>query len=240
MSFRSHLCRSIFVLVLITATLAAGPPGTAAGALTPGGQHTGLGNRSGLGPTTQMDAMRTAIAAAPGVFTGRVTGCADVTPLLASQSGPIMAGNFRDALGNCYVWLNLEQSSMLTGSEICKTTLHEMGHLSGLAHSPDPDDILYSPFRAVPIPAACGVAQQATARKHTTRARRRVCPPGQTKGDYCEIRRLAHAAKADSRMRMVVGEQAADAERLTADELVRRRAIHGRRGRAADVARGQR
>jgi hypothetical protein len=66
-----------------------------------------------------------------------------------------MGGNFRDSGGGCYVWLNLRQSSLLTGSEICKIALHEMGHLNGLQHSTDPLDVMFSPFQADPIPAPC-------------------------------------------------------------------------------------
>jgi hypothetical protein len=116
---------------------------------------SGLGNRLDLGPTTQLAAMNTALRAAPTFFPARATGCTFLTTMLTAQSGPIMAGNFRDAGGACYVWLNLEQSSMLTGSEICKITLHEYGHLTGLEHSADPTDIMYSPFQSDPLPSVC-------------------------------------------------------------------------------------
>jgi hypothetical protein len=116
---------------------------------------TGLGNKLGLGPSLQLAAMNTAINAAPVYFAGHTTGCNTTTAMLAAQPGSIMAGNFRVGNGNCYVWLNLEQSSMLTGSEICKTALHEMGHLNGLEHVADPLDVMFSPFRSDPIPAPC-------------------------------------------------------------------------------------
>jgi hypothetical protein len=116
---------------------------------------SGLGKRMGLGPTTQLAAMSTALKASPSYWTGLTTGCKVITPMLANQPGQIMAGNFRDSGGNCYVWLNLNQSSALTGSEICKTTLHEMGHLNGLQHSTNPLDVMYSPFQIDPIPAVC-------------------------------------------------------------------------------------
>ena len=121
----------------------------------PAAAATGLGSSLGLGPTMQLAAMNTAIKAADGFYAGRTTGCKSVTPVLASQGGQIIAGNFRDSDGYCYVWLNLQQSSMLTGSEICKTTLHEMGHLTGLQHSQDPGDVMFAPFRSDPIPAPC-------------------------------------------------------------------------------------
>ena len=119
---------------------------------------TGLGDTLALGPSMQLAAMNTAIKAGPTFFAGRSTGCTNVTAMLAAQPGAIMAGNFRDMTGNCYVWLNLSQSSMLTGSEICKTTLHEIGHLSGLQHSKDANDVMFAPFQTDPIPAPC-VAQ---------------------------------------------------------------------------------
>src|SRR3954451_12029534 len=117
--------------------------------------ETGLGNGLDLGPSLQLAAMNTALKAAPAYFAGRSSGCSNITAMLASQSGPIMAGNFRDTGGNCYVWLNLEQSLMLTGSEICKTTLHEFGHLAGLQHSADMHDVMFAPFQVDPIPAPC-------------------------------------------------------------------------------------
>jgi Matrixin len=115
----------------------------------------GLGDRLGLGADTQLAAMRTAIAAAPLYFAALPNGCLSVTPLLTSAPGPTIAGNFRDAASGCYVWLNLSQSSMLTGSEICKVALHEMGHLSGLQHSADPSSVMFAPFRSDPLPAPC-------------------------------------------------------------------------------------
>jgi hypothetical protein len=99
--------------------------------------------------------MNTGIKAAPAFYAGRSTGCTSLTAMLAAQPGPIMGGNFRDATGACYVWLNVQQSSMLTGSEICKLTLHEYGHLTGLEHTADPNDIMFSPFNADVIPSVC-------------------------------------------------------------------------------------
>ena len=140
----------------------------------------GLGERMGQGPTMQLAAMTTAINAAPEFFAGRTIRCKAVTPVLASQPGNVMAGNFRDATGNCYVWLNLQQSEMLTGSEICKTTLHEMGHLADLGHSADPEDVMFAPFQADPIPGPCLPPPPPPAQDATT------CPPGATNADYCQ------------------------------------------------------
>lgn len=117
-------------------------------------------DRVGLGATEQLTAMRVAIGAAGSYFAGRATGCAAVTPVLAAEPGSVIAGNFRDSDGNCYVWLNLEQSSLLTGPEICKVALHETGHLAGLVHSADPADVMYAPFEADPIPDVCRGAAQ--------------------------------------------------------------------------------
>jgi hypothetical protein len=116
---------------------------------------SGLGNKVGLSAGTQLAAMNTAVKAAPAFYAGRDSGCKLVTPLLASLPGPTMAGNFRDADGYCYVWINLQHSDLLTGSEICKTTLHEVGHLDGLEHSANPADIMYAPFNPKPIPSVC-------------------------------------------------------------------------------------
>jgi hypothetical protein len=121
---------------------------------------TGLGDTTGLNPATQLTAMHTGLAAAPAYF-GRDTGCQSVTAMITSIPGDTLAGNFRDAFGGCYVWLNLKRSSTLTGSEICKTTLHEFGHLAGLAHSDDPSDVMFAPFRSDPIPGPCQVATAA-------------------------------------------------------------------------------
>jgi hypothetical protein len=116
---------------------------------------SGLGNTVGLSTATQLAAMNTALKAAPAFYAGRDSGCALITPLFASQPGATLAGNFRDAAGYCYVWLNLRHSDLLTGSEICKITLHEIGHLDGLEHSADPADIMYAPFNPKPIPSVC-------------------------------------------------------------------------------------
>jgi Matrixin len=111
--------------------------------------------RIGLRPGQQLAAMRTAIAAAPQAFDGFDSRCARTTPVIALVEGRTMAGNFRDQQQGCYVWLNLAHAPLLNAQEICKLTLHEMGHLTGLQHSAAPDDVMYSPFEAQPIPAPC-------------------------------------------------------------------------------------
>jgi uncharacterized protein YkwD len=118
----------------------------------------------GLDAPRQLAALNSGINAAPAFFAGRTTSCGVVTPMLASKSGQAMAGNFRDANGNCHVWLNLRQSSLLTASEICKLGLHEMGHLNGLHHSSDPGDVMYSPFESTPTPRPCVAGIGAKAR----------------------------------------------------------------------------
>jgi hypothetical protein len=147
---RTRLILLIFVmaaLVVATAASAGARPSHAARAMSP--------SHSPLSSTARLSAMHTAIAAAPRFFAGRTTGCTRVTPMLTSENSSILAGNFVDTSDGCYVWLNLQQSSTLTRSEICKTTLHELGHLSGLQHSPDANDVMYSPFRPTPIPRPC-------------------------------------------------------------------------------------
>jgi hypothetical protein len=110
-----------------------------------------------VGPAApaQLDALRSGIAAAPGHFGERATGCASITPVLVNQPGQTIGGNFRDSADGCYVWLNLSQSAMLTAPEICKTALHEVGHLMGMEHSADPSDVMYTPFTTDPIPRVC-------------------------------------------------------------------------------------
>jgi matrixin len=120
-----------------------------------GAKPTGVANRIGLSASAQLAALNTGIKAGPGWFAGTENGCGTVTPMLTSQPGSTLAGNFRDAFGDCYVWLNLGQSSMLTGGEICKLALHEMGHLAGLEHSGEDRDVMFAPFRSDPIPAPC-------------------------------------------------------------------------------------
>jgi hypothetical protein len=99
--------------------------------------------------------MRTAIAAAPREWEGYSSNCARTTPVIAFDEGRTMAGNFRDQDSGCYVWLNLAHAPLLNAQEICKLALHELGHLGGFQHSADSADVMYSPFEAQPIPAAC-------------------------------------------------------------------------------------
>jgi hypothetical protein len=115
----------------------------------------GLGSQLGLTATTQLAALTAGVTAAPSFYAGRSTGCSSVTPMLTAQPGSVIAGNFRDSDGACYVWLNLQQTELLTGSELCKIALHEYGHLTGLDHSADPNDVMFSPFRPDPIPIPC-------------------------------------------------------------------------------------
>jgi hypothetical protein len=147
---RTRLILLIFVMAALVVGLAA-----SAGARPLHAAKAMSTSRSPLSSTAALSAMRTAIGAAPQFFAGRTTGCTRVTPMLTSENGRILAGNFVDTSGGCYVWLNLHQSGTLTGSEICKTTLHELGHLNGLQHSPDPNDVMYSPFRPTPMPPPC-------------------------------------------------------------------------------------
>ena len=147
---RTRLILLIFVMAALVVGMAASAgarPWHAANAMST--------SRSPLSSTAALSAMRTAIGAAPQFFAGRTTGCTRVTPMLTTENSRILAGNFVDTSGGCYVWLNLQQSATLTWSEICKTTLHELGHLNGLQHSPDRNDVMYSPFRPTPVPPPC-------------------------------------------------------------------------------------
>jgi hypothetical protein len=111
--------------------------------------------RTALRPGQQLAAMRAGIRAAASLFGGTRSGCARTTVVLAHEGSGVMAGNFRDEASGCYVWLNLAHSPLLNAQEICKLALHETGHLHGLRHAGEPDDVMYSPFRAAPIPPEC-------------------------------------------------------------------------------------
>ncbi len=139
---------------VVAAALVVAPdgPGTARARTAP---RTPIEQRTALRPGLQLAAMRSAIAAAPSFYPNFEPRCSRTVPVIAFVDGRVMAGNFRDTGGACYVWLNLAQAPLLTGQEICKTTLHEMGHLTGLQHSDDPDDVMYSPFRSQPVPEPC-------------------------------------------------------------------------------------
>jgi hypothetical protein len=154
--------RGFRALIAACVVLALTPAAAAAKSHTSNGLGT---ERVGLSPTTQLAAMNAGLEAAPAFFSGRTTGCTVAMALLTAQSGPVIAGNFRDANGACYVWLNLRRSSLLTGSELCKIALHEYGHLTGLQHSSDPTDVMFSPFRSDPIPGACQAQPTGTAAK---------------------------------------------------------------------------
>lgn len=86
---------------------------------------------------------------------GTPASCTHVTPLLGVDRPAIVSGNFRDTQGGCYVWLNLNARLPRRMSGICKLTLHELGHLDGQRHSPDPNSVMYSPYRASPVPDIC-------------------------------------------------------------------------------------
>jgi Matrixin len=152
------------LLSAVVAALAAAPDDASVASA----RRTPIEQQVGLRPGLQLAAMRSAIAAAPDYFDGFNSGCSRTMPVLAYQGGDVMAGNFRGQDAGCYVWLNLSQASLLTAREICKLTLHEMGHLTGLQHSSDPSDVMYAPFVSDPIPGPC-VRPLATASASTRR-----------------------------------------------------------------------
>src|SRR4051794_20754650 len=126
----------------------------AAGALV-GTQPLAADPQPGLSPRAELAAVGVATRAAPSFFPGYDPHCQSVTALIANVKGTVMAGNFRDQQGGCYVWLNLRYADYLTSPEICKLGLHELGHLTGLAHSADPSNVMYAPFDARPLPPPC-------------------------------------------------------------------------------------
>jgi hypothetical protein len=132
--------------------------------------------RTNLSPRLELAAMQAAIRSAPAFYGSFDTGCARFTPTLAAITDYVLAGNYRDTSDGCYVWLNLTHAPLLTAQEICKLTLHELGHLAGRVHSQDPDDVMFSPFRADPVPAPCTAplprAKRASARPRSSRLAR--------------------------------------------------------------------
>lgn len=59
-------------------------------------------------------------------------GCARVTPVLALDRQQVLAGQFRDTEGNCYLWLNV--GFRWWRSRVCSSTFHEIRHLHGDRH----------------------------------------------------------------------------------------------------------
>jgi hypothetical protein len=102
-----------------------------------------------------LNVMATTIQIAPVAFPNFETKCRSISPMLSSVDGIVMAGNFRDDAGNCYVWINLLQTEDIPAGDLCKVTLHELGHLAGYAHTPDAANVMHSPFAAKPTPPAC-------------------------------------------------------------------------------------
>jgi Matrixin len=150
---RGRLLRALPSLVAAAAAgFIAGP---AASTLAKAGSQPPPEKRVGLRPGLQLAAMRAGIAAAPATWSGYESHCAQTVAVLTYARGSAMAGNFRDQQTGCYVWLNLGQASLLNAQEICKLALHEMGHLGGLQHSPQRDDVMYAPFESDPIPDGC-------------------------------------------------------------------------------------
>jgi hypothetical protein len=167
-----HGCRHGLTAALAAAGLALALAPSAAPAAA---RREPIETRLDLRPGLQLAAMRTAITAAPRYFEAFDPHCGSTTPMLTYVDGSVMAGNFRDQDGNCYVWLNLQQSPLLTAREICKLALHELGHLTGLQHSSNPEDVMYSPFVSNPIPGPCvKPLPLAKTTKHARRKRRRT------------------------------------------------------------------
>jgi hypothetical protein len=109
----------------------------------------------GLAARRALNAVAVTIQVAPQVFSDFKTPCTHITPVLAAVSGPIMAGQFKDGSGGCYLWLNLLNTADIPAPDLCKLVLHELGHLSGLEHSKDKAEVMYSPFLSQPVVPAC-------------------------------------------------------------------------------------
>lgn len=87
-------------------------------------------------------------------WAGRPSACAHTYVAAIVSGGSPEGGNFRDESGNCYVWINTDDSPY-TGPDVCKIIVHEVGHLRGLQHSPDPRSVMYSPYHSSPMPSRC-------------------------------------------------------------------------------------
>jgi hypothetical protein len=123
-----------------------------------------LNDQVGLAARRALNAVSTTIQLAPQQYPGFKTPCSHITPLLTSVEGPQMAGEFNDGDGGCYIWINLLNVADISSADLCKLSLHELGHLSGLQHSKDPADVMYSPFVSKPTPPVCA-ARASAARK---------------------------------------------------------------------------
>jgi hypothetical protein len=108
-----------------------------------------------MGARRALNSVATAIVLAPRAFPAFESHCTRTMPMLASVAGSVMAGNFRDADGACYVWINLATTAGISGAALCKLSLHELGHLGGYTHVADVGDVMHSPFVAKPTPPAC-------------------------------------------------------------------------------------
>lgn len=86
-------------------------------------------------------------------------GCAYTIPVIAMSRPPIMAGNMRTTDGGCLVWASAEQflggDALYEPQDACKTAVHETLHLAGWQHSPNPADVMFSPYRREPLPPIC-------------------------------------------------------------------------------------
>ncbi|MEA2425290.1 MAG: hypothetical protein QOH13_1700 [Thermoleophilaceae bacterium] len=121
-----------------------------------------------MGARRALNSVASAIVLAPRAFPGYQSHCTRIMPMLASVAGSVMAGNFRDADGACYVWINLSTTAGITGAALCKLSLHELGHLGGYTHVADVADVMHAPFVPTPIPPAC--AQQPAALRAASKA----------------------------------------------------------------------
>jgi len=74
-------------------------------------------------------------------------GCNPV-PVIALVPGRVLAGNFRDDHGGCYVWLNAYHVRGLARRDVCQLAAHEVGHLGGLGHVAS--GLMASPFKRTP------------------------------------------------------------------------------------------
>lgn len=85
--------------------------------------------------------------------------CTYTIPVIAASPGPVMAGNLRTTDGGCIVFAAadkfLGKAASYTRRDACKAAMHEVLHLAGWPHSPDPMSLMFSPYRPEPMPPPC-------------------------------------------------------------------------------------